>query len=209
MFEAQITGIRGTATLSPLEPHQAEEFAAHLDRAREHIRPWVGPSFVTDTVDAARATLQRYAEATARDGNRIFGIWLDGLLGGLLDGPDGSSDSTGAADSGASGLTLVGGVMFVEFSAAAGTCEIGCWLEPSAEGRGLITAACRMLLTYAFEERGLHRAEWRCRADNARSSAVAERLGMTLEGVLREAWKVGDTFYDKQVWSVLAGEYSR
>jgi len=93
--------------------------------------------------------------------------------------------------------------MFVEFGAAAGTCEIGCWLEPAAEGRGLITAACRMLLAYAFDERGLHRAEWRCRADNARSSAVAERLGMTLEGVLREAWKV--VLYDKRAWSVLAG----
>jgi RimJ/RimL family protein N-acetyltransferase len=184
MFEAQLTGIRGTATLRPLEPWQAEEFAAHMDRAREHIRPWVGPSFVTDDLDGARATLQRYADATARDGNRIFGIWLD---------------TAGAP-------TLVGGVMFVEFSAAAGTCEIGCWLEPGAEGYGLITAACRMLLTYAFDERGLHRAEWRCRADNVRSSAVAERLGMTLEGVLREAWKVGDVFYDKQVWSVLANE---
>ena len=189
MFEAPLTGIRGTATLRPLEPWRAEEFAAHMDRAREHIRPWVGPSFVTDDVDGARATLQRYADATARDGHRIFGIWLDGL-------------------NGATAPTLVGGVMFVEFSAAAGTCEIGCWLEPAAEGRGLITAACRMLLGYAFDERGLHRAEWRCRADNARSSAVAERLGMTLEGVLREAWKVGDTFYDKQVWSILAGEFT-
>lgn len=159
-----------------------------MERAREHIRPWVGPSFVTTDVDGARATLQRYADATARDGNRIFGIWLD-------------VETTPTS-------TLVGGVMFVEFSAAAGTCEIGCWLEPAAEGRGLITAACRMLLTYAFEERNLHRAEWRCRADNARSSAVAERLGMTLEGMLREAWKVGDVFHDKQVWSVLAEEFS-
>jgi len=186
VFSAQLTP---DAVLAPLEPWQAEEFAAHMDRAREHIRPWVGPSFVTDDVDGARATLQRYAEATARDGNRIFGIWLDSLPG-------------------STGPTLVGGVMFVEFSAAAGTCEIGCWLEPAAEGRGLITAACRMLLSYAFDERGLHRAEWRCRADNVRSSAVAERLGMTLEGVLREAWKVGDVFHDKQVWSVLVGEWN-
>jgi RimJ/RimL family protein N-acetyltransferase len=96
--------------------------------------------------------------------------------------------------------------MFVEFSATAGTCEIGCWLEPGAEGRGLITSACRVLLQWAFVTRGIHRAEWRCRADNARSSAVAQRLGMTFEGVLREAWKVGDTFHDKQVWSLLSSE---
>jgi RimJ/RimL family protein N-acetyltransferase len=98
--------------------------------------------------------------------------------------------------------------MFVEFSAAAGTCEIGCWLEPAAEGRGLITAACRMLLTYAFTERGLHRPEWHCRADNAGSSAVAARLGMTLEGVLREAWSCGRVFHDKQAWAVLTEEWN-
>jgi RimJ/RimL family protein N-acetyltransferase len=187
VFTAQLTP---DATLAPLEPWQAEEFAAHMDRAREHIRPWVGPSFVTTDVDGARATLQRYADATARDGNRIFGIWQTSVVEPVE-------------------TTLVGGVMFVEFSAAAGTCEIGCWLEPAAEGRGLITPACRMLLTYAFTERNLHRAEWRCRADNARSSAVAERLGMTLEGVLREAWLSGGVFHDKQVWAVLTGEWRR
>jgi ribosomal-protein-serine acetyltransferase len=179
MFDISLTN---TARLRPLEPWNAAEFAAHMERAREHIRPWVGPSFVTEGVAAAAATLSRYAEQTAHDGARIFGIW--------------------------DAETLVGGVMFVEFSAAAGTGELGCWLEPGAEGRGLVTLACRALLDWAFEERGLHRVEWRCRADNERSSAVATRLGMTFEGVLREAWKVGDTFHDKQVWSVLNAEWT-
>ena len=174
MFARALTS---TADLRPLEPWQAEEFAAHMDRAREHIRPWVGPSFVTSDVEGARATLTRYADGTARDGARIYGIWEGGAL--------------------------VGGVMFVEFSAAAGVCEIGCWLEPAAEGKGLITAACRALIEWAFEVRGIHRAEWRCRADNVRSADVAKRLGMTFEGVLREAWRIGDAFYDKQVWSLL------
>jgi ribosomal-protein-serine acetyltransferase len=167
--------------LGALEPSNAEEFAAHLDRAREHIRPWVGPSFVTTDVAGARATLQRYADGTARDGIRIFGIREHDVL--------------------------VGGVMLVEFSPAAGTCELGCWLEPAAEGRGYVSAACTALLRWVFEERGLHRAEWRCRADNARSSAVARRLGMSLDGVLREAWFAEGRWHDKQVWSLLAGEW--
>lgn len=168
------------AELRPLEPWHAEEFATHLDRAREHIRPWVGPSFVTTDVAGARATLHRYAERAARDGAGIYGIWAGGVL--------------------------VGGVMFVEFSEATGAFEVGCWLEPGAEGHGHITGAVRELLAYAFDERGMHRAEWRCRSDNDRSSAVARRLGMSLDGVLREAWPVGGVFYDKQVWSLLAGE---
>ena len=175
MFEVSLGS---EAVLGPLEPWRGEEFAAHLDRAREHIRPWVGAAFVTDTVEGARATLQRYADAQAADHRRIYGIRLGGLL--------------------------VGGVMFVEFSAATGTCEIGCWLEPAGEGHGLVTRASRVLIDWAFDERGLHRAEWRCRSDNERSSAVARRLGMRLEGVLRQVWPYGGEFHDKQVWALLA-----
>jgi ribosomal-protein-serine acetyltransferase len=174
--------LRENACLRPLEPWHAEEFAAHLDRAREHIRPWVGPAFVTDDVEGARATLTRYAERQAADSARLYGIWL--------------------------GDALVGGVMFVAFDAASGVCELGCWLEPGAEGHGLITPACRVLLDWAFTSRGMHRAEWRCRDGNDRSSAVAKRLGMTLEGVLRESWPVGEVRHDKQVWSILAPEWS-
>ncbi len=102
---------------------------------------------------------------------------------------------------------LVGGVMFTDFSVASGTCEIGCWLEPAAEGHGLVTQACRALLDWAFTSRGLHRAEWHCRADNERSSAVAERLGMTLEGVRRESWPYEGARHDKQIWAILASEW--
>lgn len=169
------------AELRPLEPWQGAEFADHLDRAREHIRPWVGPTFVTAGVEAATATLTRYATATAADGARIYGIW--------------------------SGGTLVGGVMFVGFDAPRGVAELGCWLEPGAEGRGLVSEACRALVRWAFEIRGLHRIEWRCRATNARSGAVAQRLGMTLEGTLRQSWPMGGAFDDTQIWALLSAEW--
>jgi ribosomal-protein-serine acetyltransferase len=169
------------AELRPLEAWHAEEFADHLDRAREHIRPWVGPAFVTETIDGAYATLRRYADSAAQDSRRIHGIWLGGQL--------------------------VGGVMFVEFDARTGICELGCWLQPDAEGRGLVTTASKSLLAWAFDERQMHRVEWRCRADNERSAAVARRLGMTLDGVLRSAWLNGGEYHDKQVWSILADEW--
>jgi RimJ/RimL family protein N-acetyltransferase len=170
-----------SAYLSPLEIWQAEEFADHLDRARDFIRPWVGPSFVTDSVEGAAATLARYAGSAAADGGRLYGIWVDGVLRG--------------------------GVMFVSFSAAAGVCEIGCWLEPAAEGRGLVTRAVTTLLDWALLDRGLNRAEWRCRADNVRSAAVAQRVGMRHEATLRGAWRNGGIFHDKQVWAILRSEH--
>jgi len=167
--------LRDDALLRPLEPWNATEFAEHLERAREHIRPWVGSAFASDP---AEVILERYAQRVAADSGRLFGIWLDGVL--------------------------VGGVMFVAFDVASGVCEVGCWVEPGAEGRGLVTPACRVLVEWALRVRGMHRVEWRCRADNARSAAVAARLGMTLEGVLRGAWLFEGARYDEQLWAVLA-----
>lgn len=92
---------------------------------------WVGPAFITDTVDGARATLHRYATATANDGARIYGLWDEGKI--------------------------VGGVMFVAFDPIWGICEIGCWLEPDAVGGGLITRSVELLMEWAFLERGMSR----------------------------------------------------
>jgi RimJ/RimL family protein N-acetyltransferase len=166
------------AELRPLEPWQAEEFLAHMDRARDSVDPWIPWASVNHDLAAATATLQRYADAQARDGGRLFGIWLDG--------------------------TLVGGTMFVSFDTRFEQCEIGCWLEPAGTGRGLVTRAVRVLIDWAFTTRGMHRVEWRCRPDNTASAAVARRLGMRLEGTLREVFPWHGVRHDNQVWALLA-----
>ncbi|MFG3698006.1 GNAT family N-acetyltransferase [Micromonospora sp. NPDC047620] len=167
--------------MRPLEPWRAEEFLAHLDRARVHIAPWVPSSFVATDLDSARAVLQRAADRWARDAGGIWGLWRQG--------------------------TLVGGVMLVSFDTARGVCEAGCWLEPAAEGHGLVSRAVERIVDWAVEERGIHRVEWRTNARNARSIATAKRLGMRHDGTLREVYPGPDGRIDLQVWSVLAPEW--
>jgi RimJ/RimL family protein N-acetyltransferase len=89
-----------------------------------------------------------------------------------------------------------------------GTCEIGVWTEPAGEGHGLITAAAKLLVNYAFRERGMHRIEWVTSTRNKRSSAVAQRLGMTLDGVLRKEFLHQGERLDSEVWSLLREEWS-
>ncbi|MER5357239.1 GNAT family protein [Streptomyces sp. NPDC002785] len=169
------------AELRPLEIWQAEEFLAHVDRARGLVDPWIPfASFVTD-LDSARALLRQYAEKQAADTGRLYGIWLDG--------------------------TLVGGVLFRIFDTESGNCEAGCWLESAGEGRGLVTRAARKLIDWAFHERGMHRVEWDVSAANTRSIAVAKRLGMTRDGVLRESYLYRGERHDLEIWSVLAREW--
>ncbi|MFC9584202.1 GNAT family N-acetyltransferase [Streptomyces yangpuensis] len=170
------------AQLFPLEARHAEEFFAHIERGREYIGQYVGFPDRSPDVDSARAFLAKYAVKAGEDGARFFGIRLDG--------------------------TLVGGVLFPNFDADGGNCEIGCWLEPAAAGRGLVTKACRVLIDYAFGERGMHRVEWHAATGNKKSLAVAERLGMTREGVMRENYLHRGVRQDTEVWSVLAHEWA-
>jgi RimJ/RimL family protein N-acetyltransferase len=63
--------------------------------------------------------------------------------------------------------------------------EIGYWCRKKMMGKGYITEAVRGLTVFAFEILKANRIEIRCDQRNVRSRKVAERLGYTLEGVLR------------------------
>jgi RimJ/RimL family protein N-acetyltransferase len=66
-----------------------------------------------------------------------------------------------------------------------------------------------MLIDWALGERGLNRVEWRCAVGNDRSAATAQRLGMSLEGVLRQAFPYRGTIHDLQVWAVTRADWRR
>ncbi|MGO4423968.1 RimJ/RimL family protein N-acetyltransferase, partial [Streptomyces sp. MCAF7] len=73
------------AELRPLEPWRAEEFLAHMDRGRELVGQFIGLADRVTDLASSRAYLQTYAEKTAADAGRIYGIWVNGgLVGGVL-----------------------------------------------------------------------------------------------------------------------------
>ncbi|MFD9792611.1 GNAT family N-acetyltransferase [Streptomyces sp. NPDC059070] len=169
------------AELRPLEPHHAEEVLAHIDRGREFIGRFITLADVCHDLPSVRAFLQGYADKAAADAGRLYGIWSHG--------------------------TLVGGVMFRVFDAELGTTEVGCWLEESASGRGLITRAVRRMIDWAVDERGIHRVEWRAGSANTASINVAKRLGMVRDGTLRDNYLFRGVRQDTEVWAVLAPEW--
>ena len=167
--------------LTPLEPWQASEFAAFVDAERGHLAPWLPwAEFIVDE-ETAGAFLQRYADGTASDGRRIYALRVEGRM--------------------------VGGALFRIFEPAAGLCEVGVWLAADATGHGHVTRAVAAMLDWALVERGLHRAEWHCVPENLASRAVAERLGLRLEGTLRESWEHDGRMWDTEVWALLAPEW--
>jgi RimJ/RimL family protein N-acetyltransferase len=65
----------------------------------------------------------------------------------------------------------------------------------------------RVLIDWAVEERGIHRVEWVAASGNVPSLNVARRLGMTRDGVRRQAHPYGGVRHDLEVWSILAPEW--
>ncbi|MES9525361.1 GNAT family N-acetyltransferase [Streptomyces capoamus] len=175
------TPIGDDAELRPLEVWHAAELLANIDRGREFIGRHIGLADVVRDLDGARGWLKSYADKRGADAGGLHGIWLAG--------------------------ELVGGLLFRAWDTASGVCEAGCWLEPAAAGRGLVTRGMRVLLDWAFEERGMHRVEWYASSANEPSIAVARRLGMTREGVLRENYPHGGERTSTEIWALLRPEW--
>ena len=58
--------------------------------------------------------------------------------------------------------------------------------EDDARGRGVGTAAARLMLRYCFEEEGLHRVYLRAFADNLQAIRSYEKAGFVREGLLKD-----------------------
>jgi len=86
---------------------------------------------------------------------------------------------------------------------------IGYWVAAVATGKGIATRACSSVTGYGFRELGLHRLEIKAAVHNHRSRAIPERLGYTQEGLLRQAERVNDSFFDLVLYSMLHHEWKR
>ena len=63
--------------------------------------------------------------------------------------------------------------------------EIGYWLSTRATGHGFMTEAVAELTRMGFENLQAHRICIRCKVENQKSRAVAERCGFQFEGIIR------------------------
>lgn len=86
--------------------------------------------------------------------------------------------------------------------------EIGYWMSPHYEGKGIMTETVKELIKIAFFEKNMNRIQIRVAVGNEKSSRIPERLGFTLEGVERDGELLVDNqFADIRVYSLLKKEY--
>ncbi len=168
----------GGITVRTFTPDDAGELFALVDANRARLREWMVWEPTTRGPDDTRAFIERsLASETDAEGN---GIWVDGRIAGSV------------------GLSV---------DTVSNSGEIGYWIDAEHEGKGIVTRVCETFFDFAFDELGLHRMELHAAADNARSRAVAERLGMRQEGVAREGLRVTSGYLDAVLYGILAHEW--
>lgn len=85
--------------------------------------------------------------------------------------------------------------------------EIGYWVRSDETGRGICTEAVGRVLEEGFNAMGYHKIVLRIAVGNEASDRVAEKLGFTKEGTLREELLIRGNWVDHSLWSLLDREY--
>ena len=155
--------LRGSqVVVRPYRLEDAEGVFAAIEESRQHIWPWLPWGDQHQTVEDTRDFILRsQAKWLLREEDLNLGIF-EAESGRYLGG---------------TGLHIRGWDV--------PAFEIGYWLRASAEGRGYMAEAVKLLTDYAFNALAAQRVFVRCDANNARSAAVAERLGFVQEARLR------------------------
>lgn len=126
-----------------------------INENRDYLREWLAWVDSTRTLEDVRRLIRFGLRQHARSDGMNAGLWYHDAL--------------------------VGVISYNYIDSARCQTEIGYWLGAAYQGRGLMTAACRAMITYAFAGLGLERVEIHCATHNLKSRAIPERLGFTLE----------------------------
>lgn len=81
-------------------------------------------------------------------------------------------------------------------------CFVGWYGAAGHTGRGIMTAALRLMIRHAFEDLGLHRLEANIQPGNAASRRLAIRTGFRLEGYSPRYLRIDGEWRDHERWAI-------
>jgi len=171
----------GGCELRLLEEADAEELFALVDGNRAYLSRWMPWTPHTAGPQHTLAFIRETRRQAAADNGFQAAIVRDGRIVGMA------------------------GFHAVDWEAR--STSIGYWLAEEEQGAGTMTEAVRALVDHAFGAWGLARVEIRAAVENARSRAVAERLGFAEEGVRPDAEVVADRTVDHAVYGMTAAAW--
>ena len=87
------------------------------------------------------------------------------------------------------------------------SCGVGYWVSEEFAGKGIATRCCSRLIDHCFNDLNLHRFVLEAAIENIASCRVAEKLGLRLEGVIKDREWLYDRFLDANLYAVTKPEW--
>ena len=168
--------------LTPLELRDADELFRVTDDNRDYLRQWLPWLDSIKRVEDTRVFIQAGQAQSAQNNGTQLAIRVR--------------------------HTIVGIVGHHQIDWRNRIASLGYWVGEAHQGRGVVTAACRSLVSHAFDEARLNRVEIRCAVGNQKSRAIPQRLGFRQEGLLRDAEWLYDHFVDHIMYAILARDWA-
>jgi ribosomal-protein-alanine N-acetyltransferase len=170
-----------TVTLRWPDSGDFAQWARLREVSRAFLMPWE-PAWPSDdlTRSAFRRRLKRYVDDQRNDLSYSFFVFRK---------PDG---------------VLVGGLTLANIRrgvAQAGS--LGYWMGEPFARQGMMSAAVRALLPFAFGALGLHRVEAACIPTNAASIRLLEKCGFEREGLARQYLCINNIWQDHLLFARL------
>lgn len=85
--------------------------------------------------------------------------------------------------------------------------EIGYLILKEYQGNGYVTEAANALISYIFKQLNAHKVIANCATENAASWHVMEKLRLQREGLLKDDFKVNDTWYDSYSYGITKSDW--
>ena len=174
--------VRENVSLRFIRPDEAEALYTLVDTNRAYLRKWLDWVDAQTGPDVSRKNILKRIEDAKAGTAFDLGIFLKG--------------------------ELIGSMGFNSIWRKSRRGEVGYWLSENQEGQGIMTDCVRAIVSCGFKELKLHRIEIHCSTNNHKSFAIPERLGFTLDGILRDGSFLYDHFESSKVYSMLESEWN-
>ena len=162
-------------------PEEAEEMFAVVAANREYLREWLPWLDNTNSPDDETVFINGLLEEYKKGEGVNYAIRLDGrFIGGM---------SLNWIDRGNRG------------------CGVGYWLSEEFTGQRIVTRCGGRLMDHCFDDLGIHRFVLEAATENFASRAIAERLGMRLEGITKDREWLYDHYVDSTLYAITAPEW--
>jgi ribosomal-protein-serine acetyltransferase len=169
--------VRPGLTLDLVGATLAEEWLALVERNLERLARWEPWASLPQNLPGIRLYLAWQAQSFVSGTAVPLQIRLDGVLVGSCS---------------------------ARIDTVEGTAEIGYWIDGDAEGRGIARQSVAALVGHLLGRGDIGRIQARTAADNLRSRALLERLGLEFEGVLRSSQRINGGRADMAMYALVA-----